>query len=54
MHFCLGAPLARMEATAFIRTLLERFSRIELAAEPVRRAGWILRGLEKIPVAVST
>jgi cytochrome P450 len=33
-HLCLGARLARMEATQVLNCLLDRFDRIELAGEP--------------------
>ncbi|MGH7895235.1 MAG: cytochrome P450 [Candidatus Binatia bacterium] len=49
-HFCPGAQLARMEARAAIPALLARFSRLELAGEPVWRRTIILRGLERLPV----
>jgi cytochrome P450 len=53
IHFCLGAPLARMEAQVALPALLERFPNIELADEaPEWNAGLILRGLKKLGVAV--
>jgi cytochrome P450 len=52
IHFCLGAPLARMEGAAFFRRLLERFSHIELAGENVRRPG-VARGFVTLPVTLS-
>ncbi|HKR61217.1 MAG TPA: cytochrome P450 [Pyrinomonadaceae bacterium] len=53
IHFCLGAPLARMEARIAINTLLRRLPNIELKgpAECLRwKASIFLRGLEKLPV----
>lgn len=47
-HFCLGARLARLEAQLVFAGLRQRFSRLELAGEPVRRPGLILRGLESL------
>ncbi len=52
IHFCLGAPLARVELQVSLATLLARFPRIELAGEPVRRPEFVLRGLATLPVAV--
>ena len=49
-HFCLGARLARLEAQLVFAGLRQRFPRLELAGEPVRRAGLALRGLESLPL----
>jgi len=54
-HYCLGAPLARIEGEIAFGALLERFSDIELAvpAESLRfRPGTLIRGLESLPVRV--
>jgi len=51
LHFCLGAPLARMELTIAWQVLLDRFPRLALTAEPVRRPGFVLRGYASVPVA---
>lgn len=51
VHFCLGAPLARLEAQIAFRSLLERFPRLELAtAAPEFRPTLTLRGLRSLPV----
>ncbi|MBB4691443.1 cytochrome P450 [Paractinoplanes abujensis] len=52
LHFCLGAPLARIELQAGLRALLPL--RLELAAEPVNRPTFVLRGYEAIPVVIGT
>ena len=50
-HFCLGAPLARLEGELAFRALLERFPRLTLASESVRwRPNPVLRGLLELPV----
>jgi cytochrome P450 len=49
IHFCLGAPLARLELSASLPMLFERFPNIQLAQEPVRRDTFVLRGYETIP-----
>lgn len=52
-HFCLGAPLARLEGQIAINTLLRRLPdlRLAVAAESLRwRATPTLRGLEALPV----
>jgi cytochrome P450 len=51
IHYCLGAPLARLEAQAAIGTLLRRFPALALGVErPVWRPSSTLRGLETLPV----
>jgi cytochrome P450 len=53
IHHCLGAPLARLEATVALRTLLRRTRHLELAVEP-EELNWIpagmMRGLLNLPV----
>ena len=53
IHFCLGAPLARMEAQIAIDTLLRRAPNIRLQVSPDSlrwRPSMILRGLDALPV----
>lgn len=50
LHFCLGAPLARLELQLTIDALLERFGQLALAEPAPRRPTWVLRGYESIPV----
>lgn len=53
IHFCLGAPLARMEASIAFTALLKRFPNIELKGAPedvTWRKNVFLRGLETLPV----
>lgn len=52
LHFCLGAPLARMELEITLSRLLERFPGLQLAGEAPRRPTWVLRGFERIDVAL--
>lgn len=49
-HFCLGAPLARVELEITLRRLVERFPCITLAGAPPRRPTWVLRGYSSVPV----
>jgi cytochrome P450 len=49
-HYCLGAAVARMELQVALAALLERYSGIELAGEPVWRRSFIIRGLESLPL----
>ncbi len=56
IHFCLGAPLARLEGQLAFAGLLHAFESLELEApEALRwRLGFVLHGLEALPVAVTT
>ncbi|MEI7913721.1 MAG: cytochrome P450 [Mycobacteriaceae bacterium] len=51
-HFCLGAPLARLEATVALSALTQRFPGARLDGEPVYKPHVTLRGMESLPVAV--
>jgi pimeloyl-[acyl-carrier protein] synthase len=51
IHFCLGAPLARLEGQIAIGALVRRFPNLQLAGEPVRRKQITLRGLQSLPVS---
>lgn len=54
IHFCLGAPLARLEGQIAFNTLLRRLPNLRLAADPAQLS-WnlnpMLRGLKSLPVA---
>jgi cytochrome P450 len=51
-HFCLGAPLARLEGEIALRALLERFPHLALETEaPQYRNNPVLRGLVSLPVS---
>ncbi|MFJ6212671.1 cytochrome P450 [Streptomyces sp. NPDC092296] len=53
IHYCLGAPLARLEAQAALTALLTRLPDLRLAADPADlrwRGGLIMRGLRELPV----
>jgi cytochrome P450 len=49
-HYCIGAPLARLEMQVAIHTLLKRFPKISLAREPEYGAGFVIRGLKSLVV----
>lgn len=50
IHFCLGAPLARLEMQISIRALLRRFGRLQVL-EAQRRPTFVLRGYERLVIA---
>ncbi|WP_129703603.1 cytochrome P450 family protein [Priestia megaterium] len=53
LHYCLGAPLARLEGEIAIRILLEEYPNLTLAAELSElewRQSLIIRGLKQLPV----
>lgn len=52
-HFCLGAPLARLEGQIAFAALLRRFPKLELETdEPEWRETFTLRGLKRLPVSL--
>jgi cytochrome P450 len=54
IHFCLGAPLARMEGQIAITTLLRRVPALTLAAAgPSYRDNFVLRGPKTLPVRLA-
>ncbi|MCX6407303.1 MAG: cytochrome P450 [Propionibacteriales bacterium] len=52
LHFCLGAPLARVELEITVRRLLDRFPTIALHGAAPRRPTWVLRGYESLEVTL--
>ncbi len=51
VHFCLGAPLARMELTESLPALFEAVPGLRLAGEPESRGTFVLRGYHRVLVA---
>lgn len=49
-HFCLGAPLARLEASVALSAVTQRFPRARLAADPVYKPHVTLRGMARLTV----
>ena len=54
IHFCIGAPLARMEMSVALPRLIERFPGIGLAGAPVSRGTFVLRGWEQVPLRMDS
>ncbi|HEY8985523.1 MAG TPA: cytochrome P450 [Streptomyces sp.] len=53
IHYCLGAPLARLEGQTALASLLTRLPDLQLAVQPDElrwRGGLIMRGLRTLPV----
>jgi cytochrome P450 len=56
IHYCLGAPLARLEAEIAFGALLERFGSMALAVPPEAlrwRPSSLIHGLESLPVRLN-
>jgi cytochrome P450 len=53
VHFCLGAPLARMELAESVAALWSTYPDLALAAEPESRGTFVLRGFRRVPVGGS-
>ena len=49
-HFCLGAALARIEISAMLSALLERFTELEPAGDVQRTASFVIAGISSAPV----
>ncbi|WP_326567548.1 cytochrome P450 [Amycolatopsis rhabdoformis] len=52
IHYCVGAPLARVEIAAALSALSTRLPGLRLAGEPERRPEFVIRGLRTLPVTV--
>ena len=54
IHFCLGAPLARVEGQVAFTAVARRFPRMELQTDdPPYRDHFVLRGLDALPVSLA-
>ncbi|KUN10558.1 cytochrome [Streptomyces yokosukanensis] len=52
IHYCIGAPLARIELAASMTALLRQAPTLSPAAEPERKPNFVIRGLEGLRVRV--
>ncbi len=50
IHFCIGAPLARLELQCSLKVLFDRLPRIAFAEEPLYRDTYHFHGLERLTV----
>jgi len=53
IHFCLGAPLARLEMSVSLPALWEKFPNMQLAGDAIRRPTFVLRGYESVAIQAS-
>lgn len=52
IHYCLGASLARLEASIALGSLIRRFGTIELLSEPTWRDRLTIRGVDRMDLRV--
>ncbi|WP_411109585.1 cytochrome P450 [Streptomyces sp. c-19] len=50
IHYCLGAPLARLELASLFEELLKQAPTLKLTSEPTRKPGYVIRGFEELLV----
>jgi cytochrome P450 len=53
IHFCLGGPLARLEAAVFLEQLVTDYSGVAFAGDPVRHPGIGMRSFDSLPVTLT-
>jgi cytochrome P450 len=53
IHYCIGQPLARLEARIALQMLAERMPGLQLAGPVVRRNATLIRGPVRLPVRVT-
>jgi len=49
-HYCLGAPLARLELQTLFKILFQRLPNLHMAGEPSFNTGFVIRGLKELPI----
>lgn len=52
IHYCVGAPLARVEIAAALHALTTKLPGLQPAKEPERRPEFVIRGLRTLPVTI--
>lgn len=51
IHYCMGAPLSRVEGAVALEAVLDRLPNLRLTAEPTLISAPVLHGVETLPVA---
>lgn len=51
IHYCMGAPLARVEAQVALELVLDRLPNLRLTAEPTEISAHVMHGVETLNVA---
>jgi cytochrome P450 len=51
IHYCMGAPLSRIEAAVALERILDRLPRLRLTGEPTEISAHVLHGVDTLPVA---
>jgi cytochrome P450 len=51
IHYCMGAPLSRVEGAVALEAVLDRLPNLRLAGEPSFVSAPVLHGVETLPVA---
>ena len=49
-HYCLGAPLSRLEGTVALKAIIERLPKIRSNGPPIRTNAGVLKGYSSLPV----
>jgi cytochrome P450 len=52
-HYCIGAPLARLEATEAVREIMTAAPKLRIAGPLERQSGGLVRGLRRFPVTAA-
>ena len=52
IHYCVGAPLARMELAIALSDLVQALPGVEMTAEPIHHPAFVIRGLTELRLAI--